>query len=72
MEEAGRPRSALASFLFVEMRVEIAMSFEHIQNLESIIDIAKEDYIAAKCKAAHIVFQLRPPATHLTWQSCKI
>jgi len=72
MEEAGRLKGALALFFFMEMGVEIAMSFEHIQNLERIIDIAEEDHITAKCETAHIISQFRPWATHLTRQSSKI
>lgn len=69
MENAERLMGALSLFFFVEMGIEIAMPFEHIQNLENIIDIAEEDHIAAKCKAAHIVSELWPQATHLTRQS---
>lgn len=72
MEDAERPWGAPALFFFVEMGIEIAMSFEHIQDLENIIDIAKEDYIAAKSKAAHIISRLRPRAAHLARQSREI
>ncbi|MBB3288481.1 hypothetical protein FHT91_003621 [Rhizobium sp. BK347] len=72
MENAERLRGALSLFVLVEMGIEIAMSFEHIHNLENIIDIAEEDHISAKCKATHVVSQLRPQAAHVTWQSGEI
>lgn len=72
MSKRGVQEAPPASFFFIEMGIEIAMPFEHIQNLEDVTDIAKKDYIAAICKAAHIVSQFRPPTAHLTRQSCWI
>ncbi|TWB55454.1 hypothetical protein FBZ98_103852 [Rhizobium sp. ERR 922] len=67
MEETGRLEEAPFVLLFlVEMSIEISMSFEYIQNLEGIVDIAEKDHVPTKCEATHVVPQFWPQTAHLT------
>jgi hypothetical protein len=49
----------------MEMAVKIAMAFEHIQDLKNIVDLVKEDYIAPKGIATHVMPEFRPGTPHM-------
>ena len=55
-----------------EIGNDVAMTVQNVQNFKAIVNVPKENYVAAKCKTSNIVVQIRPRAPDLEWQAGKL
>lgn len=54
--------------LDVEMRIDIAMAFENLENLEYVVAVTKDDDVAVIGKASNAITKFRPGSSHLSRQ----
>ncbi len=58
--------------LDVEMRIDIAMAFENVENLEYVVAVTKDDDVAAIGKAPNAITKFRPGSSHLSRHAANV
>ena len=67
-QRASGPEPFVLLTISVEMALKVLVTFEDVHNFKNIIDVAEEDHVAAKRKAASVGQQFRSCTPHLTGQ----